>query len=181
MFPFLSEKKGKQLHPINESFFDPINKSPNEVSARPLDGSRKGAIGRLSDSAAGSKKRESVSSSEVSMNKEICKARLISLRNHLVGSENSRPALIFTDSEIAKMVEKCPTTIPEFMDLLSVDDEKYEKYGRQFLSILKEEAPNIKTKSAHFPKKTGTTSASKPKAKGVKVIKFQGSIPSMPM
>jgi superfamily II DNA helicase RecQ len=173
-FPFLNEQKGK-VKPAKDSFFE---SNDRDIENRPL------AVGG-SRHLKTLPKEDCIDSDDlidVAAEKDNCTVELTNLRNDLVAEYQARPNLVFTNIEIKKMVDKCPTTIPEFMDLLSIDDDKYEKFGSKFLSILKRYSRCIKTKSSHFAKSSAKpqNDTSSSKVKSIKRKKSTGSVANAP-
>lgn len=64
------------------------------------------------------------------------------LRLRLAKEEGMPPYIVFSDKTLVDMVNKCPKTIDEFLDVSGVGQAKAEKYGDEFIGAIVEYSRN---------------------------------------
>lgn len=64
------------------------------------------------------------------------------LRLRLAKEEGMPPYIVFSDKTLVDMVNKCPKTIDEFLDVSGVGQAKAEKYGDEFIGAIVEYCRN---------------------------------------
>ena len=64
------------------------------------------------------------------------------LRLRLAKEEGMPPYIVFSDKTLVDMVNKCPKTIDEFLDVSGVGQAKAEKYGAEFIGAIVEYSRN---------------------------------------
>lgn len=67
------------------------------------------------------------------------------LRLRLAKEEGMPPYIVFSDKTLVDMVNKCPKTIDEFLDVSGVGQAKAEKYGDEFIGAIVEYSRNSST------------------------------------
>lgn len=60
------------------------------------------------------------------------------LRSDLADAQNLPPYVVFSDKTLLEMVEKQPTTSLSFLQIKGVGQNKLDKYGEAFMSLIKE-------------------------------------------
>ncbi|KAL1922577.1 uncharacterized protein VTP21DRAFT_10116 [Calcarisporiella thermophila] len=73
-----------------------------------------------------------------------CFNELRDLRNNIISKKNVQPATVFTDTILSEMALAMPGTIGEFLAIKGVTDEKYNRYGKDFMKITKSFAAKLK-------------------------------------
>ena len=64
------------------------------------------------------------------------------LRLRVAKEEGMPPYIVFSDKTLVDMVNKCPKTIDEFLDVSGVGQAKAEKYGAEFIGAIVEYSRN---------------------------------------
>lgn len=64
------------------------------------------------------------------------------IRLRLAKEEGMPPYIVFSDKTLVDMVNKCPKTIDEFLDVSGVGQAKAEKYGDEFIGAIVEYSRN---------------------------------------
>ncbi|MEZ7838763.1 MAG: DNA helicase RecQ [Flavobacteriales bacterium] len=83
------------------------------------------------------KKTKSKKEPKQKVNKALFE-ELRALRTRLAKAENVPPYIIFSDKSLSDMVALKPDTASKFMDVSGVGQNKLEKYGNQFMTLIKE-------------------------------------------
>ena len=83
------------------------------------------------------KKTKSKKEPKQKVNKALFE-ELRALRTSLAKAENVPPYIIFSDKSLSDMVALKPDTASKFMDVSGVGQNKLEKYGNQFMTLIKE-------------------------------------------
>jgi ATP-dependent DNA helicase RecQ len=83
------------------------------------------------------KKSSAAHPMEVEMENEALLSALRKERTRLAQLENVPAYIVFSNATLADMANKCPTTLDELMDVSGVGNVKAEKYGKQFLRVIK--------------------------------------------
>ena len=69
---------------------------------------------------------------------EVLFGKLRKLRKQLADKAGKPPYVIFNDASLAEMAEQQPQTPFEFLKINGVGDSKLEKFGDEFLAIIRE-------------------------------------------
>lgn len=72
--------------------------------------------------------------------------RLRELRTRIAGEESLPPYIIFSDKTLVDMCIKAPLSREEMLRVSGVGENKYERYGERFLSVITEYTGGIKEK-----------------------------------
>ena len=83
------------------------------------------------------KKTKSKKEPKQKVNKALFE-ELRALRTRLAKAENVPPYIIFSDKSLSDMVALKPDTASKFIDISGVGQNKLEKYGNQFMTLIKE-------------------------------------------
>ncbi len=84
-------------------------------------------------------------SADSTVNTELFEA-LRSLRSKIATSRGVPAFVIFSDAALKDMCIKMPTTDSEFLQVSGVGERKRSQYGEQFMSVIKEYAPEKKNR-----------------------------------
>ena len=87
--------------------------------------------------AAATKKKKAAAASQLSEEDLPLWERLRALRMRISKELDIPPFVVFHDSTLAEMVEEKPTTREELLQITGVGEQKADKYGEQFLEVLK--------------------------------------------
>jgi len=64
------------------------------------------------------------------------------LRREIAGREKVPPYIVFADSTLREMCELLPTSKEAMLAVKGVGEVKFERYGREFLELIKEFCEN---------------------------------------
>ena len=70
-------------------------------------------------------------------------AKLRALRKTLADAEGVPAYALFTNEQLAEMVQRRVRTASALREIAGVGEARVEKYGETFLSILREESPTV--------------------------------------
>ena len=89
-----------------------------------------------------------VQASAENTNAKVLFEELRKLRKRIADSEGLPPFIIFHDSTLVAMTQALPKTLEEMLEITGVSQNKMEKYGNEFLNMIKKNvAPSVQCKS----------------------------------
>ncbi|CAO1623178.1 unnamed protein product [Sympodiomycopsis kandeliae] len=121
------------------------------------DGSDDGEASRYAGSE-GQSSRTNVGTSGNNDLTTACLEELVKMRDDLARRNQCRKAGIFDNPTLQRMAEEKPSGIAAFVAIRGVGDDKYESFGREFLSICKTYASRRDSGLNRFAFEAGTTS-----------------------
>jgi ATP-dependent DNA helicase RecQ len=84
------------------------------------------------------KKRQSEkTTSSLAVDEQRLFEELRGLRKRIADGENVAPYVVFHDSNLRDMAQKRPQTLEEFIDISGVGTRKRDKYGKQFIEVIR--------------------------------------------
>jgi ATP-dependent DNA helicase RecQ len=110
--------------------------SLNEASWQVLKGEREVRVGESVKPARGRKAPKAV---ETSAGNALFES-LRTLRKRLADEAGMPPYIIFNDASLWDMVQRQPTTLPEFATIVGVGQAKLARYGGQFVALIQQQS-----------------------------------------
>ena len=113
--------------------------SLNEASWQVLRGERTVSVGESVKPAKGGKASKSSSGTPVNRDDKLFQ-ELRALRKRLADEAGMPPYVVFNDASLWDMAQRQPTTLPEFSTILGVGQAKLQRYGGEFVELIRESA-----------------------------------------
>jgi ATP-dependent DNA helicase RecQ len=109
----------------------------NEASWQVLRGERTVLVGESVKPAKGGRSGKPAKPAVTGANGDVFEA-LRALRKRLADEAGMPPYIIFNDASLREMAERQPTTLPEFSTIAGVGQAKLQRYGGQFVELIRE-------------------------------------------